>query len=105
MLYLIKWSFGHFVSGVESIWDKEVKGLRGNYHLGSDHRTMGNPLSHHPVPLAFPFLQGLVKYRAGMREDFAVQGYLLLNFIVTRSITHCYLDHHGNSFVTLTIAS
>lgn len=59
-------------------------------------------MSQYSIPLALPFLQDLLKCR-GMREDFAVQDYLLLNFIVTRSITLCYLGHHGNSFVTVAI--
>lgn len=59
------------------------------------------PLSKYSVPLALCFIQSLLKFK-GMREDFAVQDYLLLNFTVTRSIAHCYFGHDGSNFVTVT---
>lgn len=95
--------WGFCVSGAKVFQIKvEIKGLKGKLLLGV---RLQNYRKNSFVSLASSIsssLQGMLSCW-GMREDFAVQGYLLLNFIVTRSITCCYLDNHVIVTMTSTL--
>lgn len=78
----------------------EMTGLKDSYRLGSE---LWNSFVSILSSTGSSVSSGSVKVQKDERR-FTAQDYVLLNFIVTRSITHCYLDHHGNSSVAVTTA-
>lgn len=101
MLYLIEWLLWTCCLSGAKVFEikKKMKGLTGGYHLGSElwQTLLCLNIRFHWL---FPFF-GVCWKAKGWEEVLAVQGYLLLNFIVTGSITHCSSGHHENSSVTV----